>query len=122
MSVRRSVRMLSAMLVAGAALVALSPAQVQARAMAPGDCPVGRVCGWSSSVYVGSMAVLPTGSGCHNAPFQVRSVVNNTNSPGGLTALLYSGSNCTGRFLMSVGPQRRYPTLPEPALSVFINW
>ncbi|MFC6083172.1 peptidase inhibitor family I36 protein [Sphaerisporangium aureirubrum] len=120
MSVRRYARVLSTMLVVGAALVSFTPTAAQA---APEECKRGTICGWSGQYFTGRVTVLPPGAGCVNTPFPLNSALNNFGSPGiPAVALLYTGPNCTGRFMVNVTPQSRYPVLPAPALSALLAW
>ena len=117
MSVRA--RALTAALIAGAAMLTVSPAH----AMAPEDCAPGKICGWSDMFYQGKMTVLRAGAGCVNTEFPINSMVNTHGSPGfPAVALMYTGPNCTGRLLFNVGPQQRYPAFPAPALSAMLAW
>ncbi|MEO3810521.1 peptidase inhibitor family I36 protein [Sphaerisporangium sp. B11E5] len=119
MSVRRFTRVLSTALVAGAALLSVTPAQ----AVALEDCRPGNICGWSEQYYRGKMTVLRAGGGCVNTPFPLNSIANTFGSPGiPAVALLYTGLNCTGRSMVNVLPTQRYPVLPAPALSAMLAW
>jgi hypothetical protein len=120
MSVRRLARVLSVALVAGATLLPLTPTAAQA---ALEDCKPGKICGWSGQYFTGRMTVLPPGAGCVNTPFPLNSAANTFGSPGiPAVALLYTGPNCTGRYIVNVTPQSRHPYLPAPALSAMLAW
>lgn len=83
-------------------------------------CPANSLCGWSGTYFTGAMTTFSLAAGCTNAPTGLRSVANTWPSGTGVTIvmLVYSGSNCTGAYLGSVGRGQSLPSLPTWGFSV----
>jgi hypothetical protein len=85
------------------------------------SCPVGSLCGWSGSYFTGPMTTFG-GAPCVNSPIPLRSVAN-TYGWGWLVVLsVYSGPNCSGTRLGSVGSGQSRPFLPGVGVSVSTAW
>lgn len=108
--------------IAGAmVLVPASQASAASSAGLP-DCPDNSLCGWSGSFFTGKVMTFGWSPPCTNAPIPLRSVANTHQGTIGIPIVMavYSGPNCTGKYLGSVARGQSLPNLPVPGLSVSV--
>ncbi|MUN36251.1 peptidase inhibitor family I36 protein [Actinomadura litoris] len=87
-----------------------------------GDCPLTRLCGWSEPNFQGQMVTFRGGGGCQESPIPLRSVANTHRSAIDVVLAVYSGEECSGKYLGTVGREQELPTLPAVGVSVFSAW
>ncbi|WP_242906601.1 peptidase inhibitor family I36 protein [Actinomadura terrae] len=87
-----------------------------------GDCPIASLCGWSQPGFQGQMVTFRAGGGCQESPIPLRSVANTHRSAIDVVMTVYSGEECSGKDLGTVGRERSLSTLPSAGFSVSSAW
>ncbi|MFD0856239.1 peptidase inhibitor family I36 protein [Actinomadura adrarensis] len=107
--------LLSATTIGAVALLPTLPASATTADLR--DCPQQALCGWSGSLFTGTMTKFQPGGGCQNSPILLRSAANQHTFP--LAVMnVYSGPNCTGAILAHLGPGDSVRVLDRPGISI----